>query len=321
MNHRNSIIDADKVKEKALNLYDLNEPLKCSFIRRSFNDHYLIENEYGRYIVRVYLNDKYYIEDVNDINFELDFLTFLKSRNVCVSYPIKNLKGEYLTPIEVTGERKYMTLLSYADGYPLEDNLTDDTALRLGEIIAQIHIQSDDFDSDKKRYKIDTGYLIDEPIELLKELSIKYSLKLPDSVYQFVLDMKVMLDEIPCNDDTFGLIHADLNPSNIHVDESGKVTVFDFDHCAIGYRIHDLAVVKLCYDERSFNSVMNSYKERRNISDIEERLIDVYSKALLLRKYKDVISMERICCYEENLHFNEKDYVKNAIETLEGLIS
>jgi|LGOV01.1.fsa_nt_gb Ser/Thr protein kinase RdoA (MazF antagonist) len=320
MNHKNAKIQIDRIKKIVSKSYDIAEKFECSFIRRSFNDHYLIKTEHEKYVLRVYLNDKYYIDSIADIHFELEFLNFLKSRNVSVAVPITNLEGGLVTQISSSTETRMMALFSYADGQPLNYILDANIAKKFGEQIAKLHIESNHFKCDQNRYNIDTSYLIDEPIEMLKSLSKEYSIENCDFFDSYAKDLERSLNEIPMNNSTFGLIHADLNPSNVHVDEDGEITIFDFDHCATGLRIHDLAVIKLCFDKNTYNILLNSYKSSKDLSALEEKHIEAYSKALMLRKNKDVLSMQRILDPETIKGFNEKEYVIRAIELLHDLM-
>ncbi len=314
------MIGIDIIKEKVSESYGIDESFKCSFIRRSFNDHYLIKKGKKKYIIRVYLNDKYYIDSIEDIHFELEFLKFLKSRNVSIAYPIENTEGSLITRIIYAKETRHMVLFSYASGHHLDYTLDQNTAMKFGKEIAKLHMESNYFEHDHNRYRIDLAYLIDEPLKLLKDLSRKYSLDNCDFFDSYAKRLYCKLNEIPLNENTFGLIHGDLNPSNIHVNKEGNVTIFDFDHCTRGLRIHDLAVIKLCFDDKTYNLILNNYKLKRNISVLEEQNIDTYSKSLLLRKYKDVISMQRILGIESNKEFDEKEYVRMAIESLHELM-
>ncbi len=321
MNHKNSKIQIDRIKTIVSESYGIAEQFECSFIRRSFNDHYLIKTEHEKYVLRVYLNDKYYIDSAADIHFELKYLNFLKSRNISVATPIKNLEGGLVTQISSSTETRMIALFSYADGEPLDYILDTDIAMKFGEQIAKLHIESNYFKFDQNRYNINTSYLIDEPIEMLKILSKEYSIKNCDFFDSYAKHLVSSLNEIPINNSTFGLIHADLNPSNVHVDENDEITIFDFDHCATGLRIHDLAVTKLCYDKNTYNIILSSYKSIKDLSALEEKHIGVYSKALMLRKNKDVLSMQRILDPETVKGFNEKEYVIRAIESLHDLMT
>lgn len=317
----NAIIDNNRIKQIIMNLYGISEPLSCTFIRRSFNDHYLIQTSNKKYILRVYLNNKYYISDINDFKFELELLTFLASRNMPVSYPIENYDNLFISKVLHNNETRFITLFSFAEGSPIDTTLDRNLSIRLGESIATLHKTSNAYKSNYKRYRIDLNYLINEPIEMLQEYANKHVLGDLDFFTPYAKYLYSQLHELPINDESYGIIHGDLNPSNIHVDKNGNITIFDFDHCAYGWRIHDLAVIKLCFEKNTYDNILDGYTYEKSLSKTEIRLIEVYSKTLIIRKYKDVLSMLIISSNAISNNFDEKEYIEKAIDTLHNLIS
>ncbi len=53
------------------------------------------------------------------------------------------------------------------------------------------------------------------------------------------------LHTLPKDADTYGLIHFDAHPSNFFVDDSGHITLFDFDDCCYHWFVNDMAIVLL----------------------------------------------------------------------------
>jgi Ser/Thr protein kinase RdoA (MazF antagonist) len=51
------------------------------------------------------------------------------------------------------------------------------------------------------------------------------------------------LNALPTTPEGYGMIHQDAHLANLFVDESGKITLFDFDDCCYGHYIYDLAMV------------------------------------------------------------------------------
>ncbi|MBN1429321.1 MAG: phosphotransferase [Anaerolineae bacterium] len=51
------------------------------------------------------------------------------------------------------------------------------------------------------------------------------------------------LKTLPRDPDGYGLIHQDAHGGNFFVDQSGRITLFDFDDCCYGHYIYDLAMV------------------------------------------------------------------------------
>lgn len=316
----NIIIDNDRLKDIIANSYGISEPFDCKFIRRSFNDHYLIQTKNDRYVLRVYLNNKYYIKGINDFNFELDLLSFLASKVIPVSYPIRNKDGLFLSKFLNDNETRLITMFSYAEGIQINTLLENNLSVYFGENIANLHKVSNEFQSEHSRYKVDLNYLINEPLEMLQQYCSKHKLDNLNFFMPYAKYLYSQLQELPVNNEAYGIIHGDLNPSNIHVDNNGKITIFDFDHCAYGWRIHDLAVIKLCYAPNTYEAIVDGYTSIISLSKTEKRLIELYTKTLTIRKYKDVLSMLKISKNDISNNFNEREFIISAIETLHNLM-
>ena len=76
------------------------------------------------------------------------------------------------------------------------------------------------------------------------------------------------------------ICHGDLHGGNMHLPE-GKVTHFDFEECAFGYRVYDLATFKwgVCREERRpkrSSAFVEGYVSIRPISDIDLSLVDTF---------------------------------------------
>jgi len=156
-------------------------------------------------------------------------------------------------------------MFTFAEGVPIKTTLEKNLAMRFGEIIADLHKKFNEFKSEHQRYKIDIDYLISEPIKMLQVYSNKHGLENLNFFEPYIKYLYSQLRELPVNNEAYGIIHDDLNPSNIHIDNSGNITVFDFDHCAYGWRIHDLAVIKLCYDKNTYEAILKGYINRRKL--------------------------------------------------------
>ncbi|MCM3777759.1 phosphotransferase enzyme family protein [Fictibacillus phosphorivorans] len=102
------------------------------------------------------------------------------------------------------------------------------------------------------------------------------------------------LNELPKTHQGYGIIHGDPNPSNFFYSEEDGFSLFDFDHCAYGYRIHDLAVIKRSFPENVFGAVLDGYKKLRPLQAFEKNYIETYSNILLVTKFRDIFNMLEI---------------------------
>ena len=100
------IIEISVIEALVREMYNIAQPIKVTFLRRSFNDHYLISSKNNQYILRVYLNEKRYINGMTDLMFELDLLEHLAQNNLPVAYPIKNKNLTYLHEVHDGNEKK-----------------------------------------------------------------------------------------------------------------------------------------------------------------------------------------------------------------------
>ena len=79
----NGILDSHALERLLSAAYDLGGPVRCNLIGEGFNHTYLVEGEGAeRWVLRVYLNGKYYVRSADDFRFELDLLTFLAAQGV-----------------------------------------------------------------------------------------------------------------------------------------------------------------------------------------------------------------------------------------------
>ncbi|MGE5138662.1 MAG: phosphotransferase enzyme family protein, partial [Rudaea sp.] len=51
------------------------------------------------------------------------------------------------------------------------------------------------------------------------------------------------LRSLPRDRDSYGLIHQDAHGGNLFVDETGRITFFDFDDCCYSWFVNDIAIV------------------------------------------------------------------------------
>ncbi|CAM4338483.1 phosphotransferase [Paenibacillus alkaliterrae] len=55
-------------------------------------------------------------------------------------------------------------------------------------------------------------------------------------------ELNELLASLPVTPDNFGLIHGDINVGNFTVDETGEITLFDFDECQYSWFAEDIAI-------------------------------------------------------------------------------
>jgi Ser/Thr protein kinase RdoA (MazF antagonist) len=88
------------------------------------------------------------------------------------------------------------------------------------------------------------------------------------------------MDRLERDPSTYGMIHADLHPGNLLVGGE-RLTVIDFDDCAFGWHVYDMAVA-LWHQRRSrrFDAIqaafVRGYRTRRALGDDTVALIPMF---------------------------------------------
>ncbi len=231
------------------NHYSLGDIEYCMLLRRGFNNTYLVDTGREKYIFRLYSNGKYYVQSNDAYRFELDLLRHLHSNGVPVAAAIPGVNDQLLGVKQAGQGQVVFALFHYADGVPLSrDAVTTEQSYQMGVVLANLHLAADSYVTQYERYKLDLKYLVHEPLRLISEgeknTEPDEEIKHGQYVVEKLKPIQPYIDRINSigtNGDKFGIIHADMHLGNIHF-RGNELTVFDFDHCAYGWRAYDLAI-------------------------------------------------------------------------------
>lgn len=293
---------------QALEIVRANYPLKrvqdCTLVRRGFNDHYLVCSGNAQYILRIYLNHKYYIQSPDAFQFELDLLEHLRSDGVPVANALRTNDGELLGWVPTSHGDRAFALFPYAPGGRTDrDSITKEQSFQLGKAMADIHMSANNFHSELKRYHLDLAYLVDEPIRLIQEKidgaeSALTSDEEKDELRSILESMGPIgelvevVKGVSLGQDEFGIIHGDMNTGNVHFN-GNELIVFDFDHCAYGWRAYDLSISLFLAREKR-DAMLRGYQSRRSLSKKERESLPVFSKLRRLWDIGDMIATENL---------------------------
>ncbi len=270
-----SMLCSQELLEKVVPLYQIDDPISCEILYEGANDSYTLKSENESYILRVYSQ---YWRTLADIQFEIEALHYLHTKGAKISYPILRKDGGYITSIDAPEGTRHVIITTYANGKEIWDGDANDWAL-YGKQVAEIHNQSNDFTSDKNRFKLDLNHLITDPLNKIEP----FLRNRPDD-WLFLKEYSSDLREIITNKKNslldYGFCHGDFHGGNTHKDND-SLTFFDFDCCGIGYRAYDLAIFKWCSrlngkeDER-WKPFYESYSQIREFSSNDFELIEPF---------------------------------------------
>jgi Ser/Thr protein kinase RdoA (MazF antagonist) len=270
--------------------YELAGPIQCELIRRGFNDHYAVTAGDARYVLRIYLNRKYYIRSEADFLFELELLEFLRVGGVPVSHALRRRDGAFLGAIDTLGGQRCLALFSFAEG-EVASVLNVSQASRLGETVAALHRRANDFRSPHRRYHLDLEYLVERPMRLMDAVLRDQGRGDIDAYRRFADRLAQRVRELPTTGDSYGIIHGDLHRRNCHWADGDRVTLFDFDHGGYGWRAYDLAVCSAGLSDEARAAFLDGYRRLRQPSDAELAIIPTFQQIRPIWDYGDILAM------------------------------
>jgi Ser/Thr protein kinase RdoA (MazF antagonist) len=235
-----SILSAVTVLAEVAQAYPIDTPATCQLLMPGMNDTYLLTARGHRSIIRIY---RARWRNLSEIGYELELLNHLAARGVSVSVPIAARDGSLIRPLSAPEGTRYLVLFTYARGTPLSWTEAEH-CYRAGRLLATIHVASEDFRSEHRRFRLDLGYLIDAPLAAVRP----FLAHRPDDrcyLEAFADRLRARIEAAVQASSDWGVCHGDFSSTgNFHVAEDDTLTVFDFDLCGPGWRAYDLAPIQ-----------------------------------------------------------------------------
>ena len=182
-------------------------------------------------------------------------------------------------------------MFEFAGGAGLPRELPEARARELGEVVASFHKAADEFESPHHRYHLNLHYLLDEPLRLLEARLLERGLGNLAFFERRAEELREGVRQVPTTGGAYGVIHADLNPTNIHYDPATGFKPFDFDHCAYGWRAYDLAAPFDSLDRAAWRAFLAGYETLRPLSESERTALPVFAALRSIWNMGDVLAM------------------------------
>jgi len=230
---------SDALAELVQNGYHLATPVTCHFWRKGVNDTYIIETGDAKYCLRVYRCNW---QTEQDIEAEVDLLTRLRENAISVSAPIPRADGRFLNRLNAPEGARYAVLFSYVEGKPVSMDNAQSRAY--GRMAGQIHVCLDSFVIPHKRFHIDLEHLVDEPLRHVEPF-LAHRRGDYDDLVRIGDELKEEVAALlPTTKPQYGMCHGDHHGGNVHVNDAGTMTLFDFDCGGYGWRAYDVSVFR-----------------------------------------------------------------------------
>lgn len=168
---------------------------------------------------------------------EIEWIQYLSRNGLSVSEPVTSVTGKGIELIQGGTIDFYATSFNHAPGrkigYP-ECLGNSKLYEQCGRLTGNLHELTKRYNPTTKRHTWALNhYLLRAKQYIPSELQ---------QILDVLEELKEQLATLPVNANNFGLIHGDINVGNFMVDESGKITLFDFDECQYSWYVEDIAI-------------------------------------------------------------------------------
>lgn len=196
------------------------------------------------------------------IEAELDFITYLGGRGIGVSLPLRSSHGRSIETFRVSAVSYFACVFREAPGEPFtfDSHAANLKHFRLrGRTLGRIHTLSKTYTPprDRRRFRWDEDDCIRNAARYVPESE--------KAVWAEYRQLTAWLRSYPRTRDSFGLIHGDFGATNYrHQDD--HLTIFDFDDCCYHWYAYDLAIVIYPHGWRKeatalLNALLEGYAE------------------------------------------------------------
>lgn len=177
---------------------------------------------------------------LNEIKAELDWIEYLIENDIPAEKPNTSKFGDLVERVDIKGGYFTACVFDFAEGdftTFFDGNRWNISFLdRWGSLLGRMHALTKEYKPRIQNVRRMNG--LDEfPVGKPREtFPIEY-----ENLVDEIQETYETIIQQPRNRETFGLIHNDLNPTNILIQDD-SLTLIDFDDCSYNYFIHDIAM-------------------------------------------------------------------------------
>jgi Ser/Thr protein kinase RdoA (MazF antagonist) len=230
-----STLSTAGIEELMLPNYNLTAPAECVLFARGMNDVYAISIPELRFALQ--LSHPNWRSRATVVA-EVQALEHLGARGAEVAVRVRGADGGWITVIQAPEGPRRAVLFRWIGGRA--PKYTDPKhAMYYGRHLANLHSASDDLPAALARPSLTLDYLLQEPLDLilgrvthLPKLTAQLQALARRTAARFGLATQRLRD--------WGFCHGDVHVGNARIDDR-QIASFDFDACATGWRIYDLA--------------------------------------------------------------------------------
>jgi Ser/Thr protein kinase RdoA (MazF antagonist) len=269
-----SVLSADHIAIYLQQKYFTGQAITCKLVKTFVNDTYLVTDNALQYIFRVYtLNWR----SKQQVEAEIQLINTLWQNSISVSYPIADQNGRYVQSLPAPEGERWGVLFSFAPGRKIMQP-SPELHESIGVTMANMHRITGNLSLNRVHYT--PQVLLMDSFEKFRSYLPVGSEELPymTNLQQNLLREMTTVDMAGIRQ---GAVHLDIWADNLHIDEAGTMTLFDFDFCGNGWLCYDIAFYLLLLHSMETPEVyhikktrfLQGYESVTPISPEEKRLL------------------------------------------------
>ena len=225
----------EKIINEACKRFGISEH-QLSLLDGFENFVYEYERQQKRYILRI---SHSLHRSNNQTHGEIEWINYLADHGVPAARAVPSENGELVEMIWADdGSHFNVVSLEKAPGHPpTKEDLGDELTVRVGRLVGQMNRLSKSFSPSREIYRRPDWYA--DLTGYGEKWLPQGNQKVLDLFNALVADLR----QAPTTPDNYGLVHQDVHDGNYFVDESGHITLFDFDDCVYSWFAFDIAMV------------------------------------------------------------------------------
>ncbi|SVD99710.1 uncharacterized protein METZ01_LOCUS452564, partial [marine metagenome] len=214
------------------------------------------------------------------------YLDFLRDSGIGVAPASRTKDGRHYFTVEAPEGPRALAVFEWAPGRKFSENMDEDVAISLGQIMADIHDVSVNFEPTKMR-RTNHVSVIEENLPLVQRMVSDR----PGEA-EFYTSLTDLLIEAFGNVDPvkvpLGACHGDFHLNNVHIDDDDTIIYLDFDNAGWDYYVSD--VMCFVWANEYCNQLpiyaqrfVEGYESKRPFSDAERAHIPL---AILAKEFR-----------------------------------
>lgn len=288
-----------RMAQAALQHYNLHDA-RLDFVRDVDNTLYRVAAADGaRYLLRMHAVERHSLAAIHS---ELDWLAALREAGLIVPEPMPTRDSAYAVDVDVpeVPQPRRCVLLRWLPGQVRTEQPRPAEIARVGAFMARLHQHAEQYrPPDFARQAWDWPRLFGDQSALWRCGPLLLSADDLDLCRLVSQRIAAAMDAVGQSHATYGLIHSDLNLSNI-VFRGQEVGAIDFEECGMGYYLFDLAVTLYemndypAREEALRAALLEGYLRQRNLPEQHLALLPTFEAMRRLDLMSWLLNMDDV---------------------------